>query len=468
MATLSNVNLSFSQIQAVMGGTVPISLSEYYSGGTYANGVAGVPASGNAIKLSHFQGKSKYIALDFTAASAKMKLLGGGDSFSTVLSPGGTGTIYNAGNMYYGQLGDNYAGGTSRSDRLTVSVVPAIATRGSLGSRANGVSIVALATSRQTPGHTLALDSTGAVHAWGYNTNGQIGSGDVTYCTVPTLIAGASLSGRTVVTVAAGFNHTLAIDSTGALHAWGKNGDGQLGVGATDDKTVPTLVQVAGTSLSGRTVVAVAAGETHTLAIDSTGALHAWGANSSGQLGTGDKTGRTVPTLVQVAGTSLSGRTIVAVAAGEIHTFALDSTGAVHAWGNNGSGQLGTGDVTSRTVPTLLADTSLFGRTVVAVATGCLHTLALDSTGAVHAWGGNSYGQLGTATGNTTAPVLVAVAGTSLFGRTVVAVAAGFNHTLAIDSTGAVHTWGNNSNGQLLDGTITPRSLAGATGVVLV
>ena len=199
--------------------------------------------------------------------------------------------------------------------------------------------------------------------------------------------------------VSAGEFHSLGLTNDGAVYAWGYNGSGQLGDGTTTNRTTPTLV----TALSGQTVTALAAGNSHSLALTSTGAVYAWGDNSSGQLGDGTTTNRATPTLV----TTLSGQTVTAVAGGDYHSLALTSTGAVYAWGANWAGQLGDDTTTSRATPTLV--TALSGQTVTAVAGGGSHSLALTSTGAVYAWGDNYNGQLGDGTaGYKTTPATIA------------------------------------------------------------
>jgi alpha-tubulin suppressor-like RCC1 family protein len=82
------------------------------------------------------------------------------------------------------------------------------------------------------------------------------------------------------------------------------------------------------------------------------------------------------------------------VSGGEFHTVLVKPDGSVWAWGINSSGQLGDGTTTQKTVPTLVSGIS----DVVAVAAGGTFTLALKSDGTVWAWGANTYGQLGDGT----------------------------------------------------------------------
>jgi alpha-tubulin suppressor-like RCC1 family protein len=144
-----------------------------------------------------------------------------------------------------------------------------------------------------------------------------------------------------VVSISAGWDHTCAVTSTGAVECWGYNGYGQLGDNTTTYRPVP--VGVVGLS-SG--VVSVSAGAAHTCALTSTGAVKCWGSNGSGQLG--DNTTTDSPVPVDVVGLS-SG--VVSVSAGQNDTCALTSTGAVKCWGYNGYGQLGDNTTTDSHVP---------------------------------------------------------------------------------------------------------------------
>src|SRR5215208_1384162 len=181
----------------------------------------------------------------------------------------------------------------------------------------------------------------------------------------------------------------------------------------------------------------------------SMGQVWAWGNNEAAQLG--DDTTIDRPTPVRPHG--LSG--VVALAAGNWHSLALKNDGSVWAWGDNAAGQLGDGTNSAQFEPVQLFIPDITG--AVAIAAGYHHSLLLTTNdGSVWAWGSNKWGQLGDATTtdrNTPAPVNEL--------RNVAAIAAGARHSLALAGAGEVLAWGDNANGQLGDGTLLPRSTPG-------
>ncbi|HLJ66930.1 MAG TPA: hypothetical protein VKX16_06185 [Chloroflexota bacterium] len=300
--------------------------------------------------------------------------------------------------------------------------------------------------------HGLALSSTGTVLAWGWNITGQLGNGSTGDSDVPVHM---HLPGGTkVIGIAAGFAHSLAVTSTGAVFSCGKNRDGELGngeLGDSRDRDVPVQVRLP----AGTKATAVSAGAGHSLALTSTGAVLAWGLNNEGQLGNGGTGTSGVPLNVKLPG----GARVTAVAAGALHSLALTSNGAVFAWGYNNDGELGNGGKAFSTVPVKVKLPA--GTRVTAIAAGAYDSLALTSTGAVFAWGYNRQGELGNGrTANSRVPVKVKLpAGTKV---TAVAtggpltgvgtIFAGPGHSLALTSTGTVLAWGHNKDGELGDG----------------
>jgi len=311
--------------------------------------------------------------------------------------------------------------------------------------------------------HTLALDSDGKVYAWGDNSRGRLGIGSTTASLVPVAVnvdSGSALAGKTVVAIAAGSGHSLALCDDGTVVAWGYNSNGQVGDGSNTERLLPVAVAAgSGSALAGKTVVAITAGGSHSLALCSDGTVVSWGGNVLGQLGNGTLVASAKPVAVATDSESaLIGKTATAIAAGQNHSLALCREGTVVAWGDNGSGQLGNGTTANATKPVAVAtdsDSALSGKTIVAIAGGDLHSLALSSDGLVSAWGRNGSGRLGDGTtDDRLKPVPVATDSESaLSGKPVVAIAAGESDSLALCSDGTVVSWGANTFGRLGDGT---------------
>ncbi len=166
--------------------------------------------------------------------------------------------------------------------------------------------------------------------------------------------------------------------------------------------------------------------------------MSCWGANGSGQLGDGTATDRSIPVAVSGIGDATG------VASGDGHTCAVLVGGAVKCWGYNGQGQVGDATTTSRLTPVAVSVVS----DATAVAAGPSHTCALRTGGTVLCWGANGYGQVGDGT-TTDRSTPVAVEQPHALDH-VVQTAAGWAHTCTLRTGGTVSCWGFNGYGQLV------------------
>jgi alpha-tubulin suppressor-like RCC1 family protein len=281
--------------------------------------------------------------------------------------------------------------------------------------------------------HSCALNGPSGVECWGKNIHGQLGDGTRIDSSVALGVLGL---GSGVTSVTGGLNHTCALTSAGGVKCWGRNDKGQLGNGTTTDSDTPANV----TGLASG-VTAIAAGAEHTCAITAAGPARCWGANSSGQLGNGSNIDTRVPVGVSGLATGVQ-----AIAAADSHSCAVLASGAVKCWGKNDKGQLGDGTNTDSVTP--VSVTGLTG--VRAIATGEFHTCVSTVAGAALCWGQNLRGQLGDGTTiDRNVPVQVSGLATG-----VADIAGGAEHSCALLLTGAGRCWGENLRGQLGDGTI--------------
>lgn len=294
--------------------------------------------------------------------------------------------------------------------------------------------------------HMLALQQDGTLWGWGYGDVGQVGG---TFQTIQILdslglpfVAGYSSERQPIrvhvppfaqqdiplVEIAAGGRHSLALARDGSLWAWGRNRDGQLGLGDPLDRYLPSRLRPL------PDIVRLAAGGNHSLALDGNGTLYAWGANDAGQLGDGTQQQRSTPGAVQGL------PPIATMAGGAGFTVAVDRNGQLWSWGANESGQLGDGTITPHSQS--IAIPRAIG--VKAVAAGRAHALALRYDGSVWAWGAGELGQLGQ---GDTQQRLVPQQVQGL--PKILAIACGDGFSMAQGADGVLYAWGDNRYMQL-------------------
>ena len=226
--------------------------------------------------------------------------------------------------------------------------------------------------------HTVYVDETGTLWAWGSNQAGQLGTetqetstdlegNPIPYASQPLAVM------EGVVSASAGADFTVALKADGTLWTWGGNDEGQLGTGTTEGSTTPVQVL--------DQVTAVVAGDYHVAALRTDGTLWMWGSNIDGQLGTGQATEvlQTQPVQVPLNGA------VLAVAAGTGHTVAILEDGSLWVWGRNDQGQLGLDPDTAALVPQPTQVTEATG--AVDVAAGTYQTACLLSDGTLLTWG---------------------------------------------------------------------------------
>jgi alpha-tubulin suppressor-like RCC1 family protein len=290
------------------------------------------------------------------------------------LAVGSDGKTYAWGDDVLGQLGD----GSSTADQSSPVEVQL----------PDGVTFESVSAGSY---HALAVGSDGKTYAWGDDASGKLGDGGANArqsapveVTLP--------AGVTFESVSAGTNHSLAVGSDGRVYAWGQGTSGQLGDGSTTDRSTPVEVALP----AGVTVVSISAGFSHSLAVGSNGTTYAWGSDGLGQLGDGGANAdQSTPVEVALP----PGVSFVSVSAGFSHSVAVGSDGKTYAWGHNLYGQLGDGGATNQSTPVEVVLPP--GVTFEHVSAGASYSLAMGSDDTTYAWGSDGSGQLGDGGGNT-------------------------------------------------------------------
>ena len=433
---------------------------------------------------------------------------------------------YTFGSDQQGQLG---AGSGTETGRPVKPGLPATITAISAGGHAS-----------------FAIDSHGTLHAWGDNTQGQLGDNTTTSRAKPVAID-APASDATWVRTAGGTGHTLAIDSHGTLHAWGDNTQGQLGDNTTTSRAKPVAIdypdlQVASIDFGGMpgadpsrqpdgawTVIApprrhrpgtiplvihwnqnglpqpdavldfTYTPERYTITYDSDGGsptppsqtadedttvtrpanpakpgqqFDGWfDGNAAYDFTQPIQQGHNLKarwspanakwTLTPTRGIDTGGETVTLtpppagnmrlsqVSAGSGYSLAIGSNGKAYSWGDNSSGQLGDGTRTNRNQPIAVAAPkgARPGFTWLQAAAGTTMSIGLGSDGMAYAWGTNATGLGDGTTSTSTIPVKVVLPADAAPGFRFTQVAVGRRHILALGSDGNIYAWGSITGG---------------------
>ena len=336
-------------------------------------------------------------------------------------------------NVSFGELGDNTV--VNRSSPVQVGS-PTSWTQIAVGSSFTG-----------------GIDTLGRLYTWGYNLQGQLGSGVTAYRSAPVQVTGNSWN-----FIAAGQNAMAGIDTLGKLYTWGNNAQGEFGDNSATTVTRSSPVILSGTS----SWSSVTAGTQTVFAITTANALWAWGVGTSGTLG--DNTIVSKSSAVAVAG----GATYVKAYPSQ-HALAITTTTfSLQAWGFNTSGQLGDSTVVTKSspiavgtsIPTILSAPAIIGNSSwTTVSAGGSHSTAIRTDGGLFTWGLNTNGQLGLTNINATGDIVSRSSPVQVGTSSWTAVSAGGAHTFANRyGDNQLFTWGFNTQGQLGNGVTAARS----------
>jgi alpha-tubulin suppressor-like RCC1 family protein len=293
---------------------------------------------------------------------------------------------------------------------------------------------------------TCSILDNGTVKCWGYNANSQLGDGSTTLRTSP-VVADIG-SGNIAKELVLGSNSYCALLTDGTVKCWGKNGYGELGVGNATDVSAPTLINFG----TGRTVKKIvlqsSASSNSSCAILDDDTLRCWGGNAYGQLGDGTSgTNRTTPVAINL-GTGRTAKNVYMFANvndDSISTCAILDNDSLKCWGYNGYGKLGVGDTTNKTSPTAV---SLgVGRTVKALYNNPKYAMcAILDNDSLSCWGRNDFYQVGNGSNtDQSSPVSVIASASSIKDLYINDSSA----ICALTSTNSLICWGDNFRGSL-------------------
>ena len=387
-------------------------------------------------------------AQDSTSAGVAEKILAAGDKHS----------------LYAREINKAFAWGGNADGQLGLGETGG---KTSLPARIHGYQNVGFMTNlinvSACKSHSAAVDGQGVVWTWGKNgAEGQLGNDSAANTNSPVRPLSFDASGylSNAVTVVVGERHTLTLLGDGRISAWGDNKETQLGISSNGTYyRFPHIVAGPGSEVALTNMISVAAGYKHSLALRRDGSVYSWGKNGNGMLGLGTSGGKSNrPTRVLDSSGTQYLSNIVVIAAGKDHSLALDSSGHVWAWGKNGKeGRLGDDTENNSYLPVQVIETNggvhAFGD-VVDIAAGESHNLALKSDGTLWAWGKNKEGRLGdNSTTHRKTPVRVHGVDDIGFLEGVTTIAAGKSHSLALGGQCTLYAWGKNKDYQLGDGS---------------
>lgn len=270
--------------------------------------------------------------------------------------------------------------------------------------------------------------------------------------------------------VASGKNHTLAVDTSGNLWAWGSNEYGQLGLNPSETPYLsePTQVSWIGDASGIKYTSVYATGNT-SFAVDTNGNLWGFGKNDYNLISYKDDLEFSYVKLnsfsiLTKAATKdeeaqYTNGTVAKVSLADDHIYVIDKSNKVYSWGDNSDGLLmkSTSNIQKYAVDAeikleridTLNNDKVIELKPVTILTSKTHNVIVDDEGSLWVWGQNDKGQLGT--GNTaplSEPTLVTLRKNNVTVK-VETISLGDEHTLLVDKLGGLWTFGSNSHFQL-------------------
>ncbi len=415
-----------------------------------------------------------------------VKQVANGEEHSLIVDENGI--LYAAGSNSYGQLG--IPGIDKANIPRKVSVAPGFANDG-------GDPVVYIFAGNY---YSFFVLESGTIYSFGKNDYGQLGIGDCDTTNLPTRLVSVDggflnannsdfiSSKHSVISIAAAETHTLILTVDGTVFGFGNNRDNQVGIG--NDLTsvcngksslvlMPTRVHSNleedfindGTQTEENKAIKVSVGEKHSIILNSSGKVYAFGDSFNGQMGTYPKFGSNKPILVSdnsrysfVNGDETN--KVIDIATGKNHTVVLVEDGTVYSFGVNENGSLGLGDISGyRDRARKIRNGDIFingpidnpdfdeNEKAIRVFAYGNSTIILTANGQAFGFGENSSGKLGIGNDfNALIPTLIASTldfdskNISMLGDSI---SVGGNFTYLLSKDREVYSFGENNFGQL-------------------
>jgi len=317
--------------------------------------------------------------------------------------------------------------------------------------------------------HTCALLDDGTVRCWGNSLYGILGQADtgIMIGIVGIEPADASVinisSNQKVISICSGSSHNCALLSNGRVRCWGRNYNGQLGYGMTQnigDDEKPSEAGDVNVSVDSSVLVkGISCGFEHTCVLLVNGKVKCWGKGNYGVLGYGNEESigiENVPASVGYVEVASPNQAVIQIEAGAFTTCVLLDTFRVKCWGRDFYGRLGTtipgnvGDVDTPLHSPYVNITDEENVTVVSLSSSHSSTCALLSNQNVRCWGFGFYGSLGYGnTENVGENITPNEAGDVNVSAPVALVETGYSHTCIVTTNGSIQCWGKGRHGVL-------------------
>jgi hypothetical protein len=190
----------------------------------------------------------------------------------------------------------------------------------------------------------IALSRSGQLYCWGSNSYGQLGNGSQNpkYNYKPIVIN--CLNGIIAKRVSCGYYHTIVLTDSGDVYSFGHNVYGECGNnGFNSYQLTPFKIN----GFNGHKIIGISCGKHHSLALTESGHVFGWGQNTGGQLGIGSNNNQSIPTKI----ISIDKIFINKISCGQSHSLLLSNDGHIYAFGDNSCGQIGNGNKTNQNIP---------------------------------------------------------------------------------------------------------------------